>query len=371
MNKIGILTFHITENYGAMLQAFALLTVINRNGGDAVIINYPLKSNKIPFFKFISHQIWMIVRFFLGNRIRKKRAIQFRENYLKLKGIPLVRDIVNDKNVKALEKYVVGSDQVWNMSITEDSAYRLDFVDAKKGKYSYAASIGSVSFNDNQKKIFKKSLSTFRAVSLRESSSIPMLKDLNIDSVSVLDPTLLLNKEDWINELSLSCTSKRKYLFCYVLPGNATNRFTINLAKKIAKEKGWGIVIIGAREYMSLFSSIYCTTAGPKEFVEYVYNAEFVVTNSFHGTCFSINFGKNFYSVISSKSKRSNRTKDLLSSLGLENCCVSDINDNLENISNVTFDYPYQKLAELRNLSIDFVKRIVEDRYFDKMSPFI
>lgn len=361
MNKIGILTFHITENYGAMLQAFALLTVINKNGGDAVIINYPLKSKEMSISKIISHNIWMIVRFFFGNKIRQKKAIQFRENFLNLKGVPLVRDIFNDKNVKTLEKYVVGSDQVWNLSITEDPAYRLDFVDKNKKKYSYAASIGSVSFNDNQKKIFKKSLSSFNAISLRESSSIPMLKELNIDCVSVLDPTLLLSKEDWIEELSLSCSLKNKYLFCYVLPGNKTNKFTIDLAKKIAKEKGWDVVILGEREYMRLFSNIYCTTAGPKEFVEYVYNAEFVVTNSFHGTCFSINFEKNFYSIISSNSKRSNRTKDLLSSLGLEHRCISDVNEPLKNINDVSFDCSYQKLMKLRKLSMDFIKRIVVD----------
>lgn len=364
MNKIGIVTFHLSENYGAMLQACALRNVFVKNGAETHIVNYRSSLENSKFPKNIVHCLWNLVRNCLGHKKRVAKAEKFRSIYMGLNESQVFSSIGEIPNIDSYNKFVVGSDQVWNYRITLDPVYRLSFAKKTQKKYSYAASIGANDFEGDSKKMFEESLRTFSGVSVREYSAVDALSKIGIKAEHVLDPTLLLNADEWKEILHLSAMNKdnKKYVFCYVLPGNPTSRTTVLLAKSFAKQNKLDLIVVGEREYMKLLSSNYRNDVGVDEFVELVKDSEMVVTNSFHGTCFSLIFHKSFLTTIASNISRNNRIVELLSGLNLKKQLV-DINE----YGNIEYDFPKidyseidQKLTLFHRKSISYIKKIID-----------
>ena len=364
-NEIGILTFFRSENYGAVLQSFALRYSIQKKGGKAQLINYKIRYSKIPKLRKFIHLLWLYACVFWGRRRRINRINKFIVEYIGVDGKEY-SSLYSIPEIKRYKKLIVGSDQVWNTDISNDACLRLDFACPGQEKYSYAASFGKSSLDENEKVMFKKSLSDFNAISVRELTAKKIVNDLGYKAECVLDPTLLLSGEEWKGVIENSSSVKHindKYVFCYLLQGNNLNKTIISKAKSYAKKRNLKLVVVGQRDYYSLKfwdSTKYDNTSGPIEFLQYLYFAQCVFTNSFHGTCFSIIFQKQFYTFLKEGNERNSRILDLLSLLGLEGRCVYG---NMIDPAPIDYGHVSKNLERQKAVSLLFLSRIISGHF--------
>lgn len=360
MKKLGIYTLINSENYGALLQSAALLHTCETLGYEVSCIathkgrNYSVKH-------FI-HKVYQHSRLLFGYSIRLNRTRLFSKRYLNIDSCLDIKTI-NDK----YDKFIVGSDQVWNPSIVGKSTdFLLSHITENSKKISYAASFGVTEFPDFHRETYRKYITLIPHISVREKTGIDILNKWGINNAHVcVDPTLLLTKYNWMELLDIEIESKSSnYILCYLMAGNPSNSHIVKYAKSLAKKLHKSVKIIGEREYKRMMSSRYITTAGPKEFVNYVANADIVLTNSFHGTCFSLLFEKQFKSFIWIQPGRENRNSRILSLLEL-----LDISNNVVEVtersntssidSNFHTNYMAvnKKLEEEREKSLTFIKK--------------
>lgn len=329
LKKVGILTFHTALNYGAVLQTYALQQFLLGLNINNQIINYRcefIDNNYKPFFISDGKIINAVVRGVLFGRtiqLKRRKFNEFVEKYLNL-----TQPYYSSEEIeKVRDKYwffISGSDQVWSpIAAGFDPVYFLPFAkDAQK--YSYAASIGTNNLTDQQLNEYRKRLKGFRFLSVREDSARKLLAVLE-DGREVfvhVDPTLLLKREKW-NQL------------CGEIPNNIPNNYLllfnvekpimdVAFAKKIAKERGLCVVYINERTVKKDKDIIYLEGLSPDVFLSLFAKAKIVVTNSFHGTVFSVIFQKEFYVEIENKKQRNVRIEDLLKELKIYK---ADINE--------------------------------------------
>jgi hypothetical protein len=356
--KIGIITILKVNNYGAELQAYALQKKLQNLGYNAEIIDYLFykhpkhrKTKKsrpvipLDFIKSIKEFVYpimaSIIRIFNYN-VEKKRNRKFElfhTQYTRLsKEFRTIEDLENypfDYDV-----YIVGSDQVWNpYSNSSVLPYFLHFAPSDKIKLSYASSFGVSKLPDNIKNIYAYYLDRFDFLSVRENIGMEIIQSLIKKEVQhVLDPTLLLTKEDWRN-IAVTPPENTPYILLYEL---SPMPYIKDLAIQIQQQTGWNII----RVYKD---------AGPLEFIGLFFNAHFVITNSFHGTAFAINFQKPFYSVISSAKNNNSRLVSILKILHLENRLLR-VEQNFPNFD-LTIDWEdvNEILDKERTKSITFI----------------
>ncbi len=339
MNKIGIITFHRAINYGAVLQTYALQTAISKAGRNCEIIDYRndflegLHNPKnIKKYKSFLHFTYAVVK----NRVKKdnrKNFELFREKYLKISTC-----IYNKKNIansnSQYNLFITGSDQVWNRNCSNfDDTYFLDFVNSENSKYSYAASIGVNIASDEERLLYKKMLDGYKLIYVRENQAKLELKSIGIESEVTLDPTLLLNKSEWLKlaHKPNKFKSKNKYLLVYVIVETPS---IFKLAKEIAEQRGLEVVYIN--EMLFRKSGITnLSYATPNEWLWMFANAEFIVTNSFHGTAFSVNFEKQFIvEPLPVKTNVNSRIYDFLDLINLSDRIVGNQNFSKDAIIN-------------------------------------
>lgn len=350
MKKIGILTFNRAVNYGAVLQAYALKFACNKYS-ETEIINY--KNEKIENFYSLSSKnpLKTISRKIMFAK-RNKKFFDFIDS----NATTTKYDKENFGTIEnSFDKIIVGSDQVWNLDCSgNDYTYLLKGVPNNIKKYSYAASFGASYLPEEQLPAFEKSLPEFRKISVREETGKKILKEqLDLDSEVVLDPTLLLDREEWRQGLNFNKIDK-KYILTYFMDSDQELK---EIAECVSKATGMPIFNL-ARLTTDFFGNKVIKKAGPKEWVEYFYNAEFVVTSSFHGTAFAINFGKQFYTY--AKNNRSSRIVDLLKTLGIENRRISDANE-VDLNQKINYDDVNIKLNEEKKKSYEFIESIIND----------
>lgn len=359
MKKIGIITFHTALNYGAVLQAYALQNFLKDNNIDNEIIDY--RSEYIercykPFFVSNGKYISSIARGLLfGNVIRKKREVftKFVTNKLELgEKIESQKDLGKIDNKYAC--FITGSDQVWSpISAGFDPIYFLPGVSESK-KFSYAASIGLNKVSPDIEKEMEKRLKEYKVISVREDSAKKMLEKLNItEDIRVhIDPTLLLSKEKW-EKLDIKRVVKEKYVLIFNVEKPIND---VEFAKKIAKERNLKVVYINDRTLKQEKEILYFKALSPEKFLSLFYYAENVVTNSFHGTVFSIIFQKDFYVELNNRAQKNIRVEGLLRKLDIKN---RDI-DSGENFEKIDWKKTETELKAERNNSLDYFKEIVE-----------
>ena len=292
---IGILTFHDTTNYGALLQAYALQqTIIKKFRCDCEIINYTcsnIKQRELPLRPKCTLNIKSFLIDYLEyrGRLKKKNNMRSFEKQL-IKSEVLSR---NDlfKVVDKYDKVFVGSDIVWEPDVTDnDLSYFLDFVPIGK-RYSYAASFGNAYINDYIKDTCGELLSGFNNISVREKSGISLVKQVSNQAASlVLDPTLLIEANDWYHLISFKPKTNR-YLLLYFLDDKG---ILLNVAKELSKKWGYTIVLIhsGIRPIKHVLNIRNCSV---EEFLGWFRNASIILTSSYHGLAFALNFGIEFY----------------------------------------------------------------------------
>lgn len=316
MKKVGILTFHGADNSGAVLQAYALSRFIKDElKTDCEILDYKcaeVEKTKSAKNGNMVEKILMKVYY----AIKRKGFDSFRNEHFSLSGSQYTRDNIEESN-NVYNTFITGSDQVWNTGCSgNDYTYFLDFVNGDHRKISYAASVGNMEYNEEEQNQIYQLLIGFDAVSVRESSAIVKI-GLGDDIPVLPDPVFLLGKKKWV-EIAAQI-HKKKYVLVYLIPEDV---HVMKAAEKYAREHNFDIVTNKRNIHFILKNSPDC-------FLGWIANAEAVFTNSFHGTAFSIIFGKILGADIELKNGQVNkRIKELLSDAGLEKCVISD--DSLE-----------------------------------------
>lgn len=357
--KIGVLTFHKVINYGAALQAYALASRIKLEGYNCEIIDYRNKIledkntlRKFSKIKSISRILYDIFElpFWV---IRKKRF----EKFMGLVPHSHRTNSIDDKFSESYYKLFVGSDQVWNYKITGfDKNYLFCNLSDNKKKNSYAASFGVENIPSELVEEYRVNLSKFNNIAVREKTGVDLINKICEEEViEVVDPTLLLTKEQW-QSLTSKRLIKEDYILIYQL---AYSENLIRFAKQLAAETRMKIVTINGNPRQPI-NAQYILTAGPIEWLNLMENAKYVVTNSFHGVAFSINLNKEFFvDLLDEKFGVNSRINNILSSFKLENRKIKS-NRSLTQFEKIDFKDVNRKLDELRNLSVNYLRKSLD-----------
>ena len=279
--KLGIITWHDHNNPGGSLQAFALLTAINNLGYSARIINYH-QTHRSQFKRCIK---WFIST--LTSNLPHKYYYPYEEFYGKY--YKLTKEYLPNTIGGKLEKFdciISGSDQIWAPNVF-DPNYMLECYHGKK--ISYAASIGLNYIPDNLVEKYTELLSDYTAISVRESIGVELIKTrCGLKSKVVLDPTLLLETKDYRKMQKPYYNIKKPYVFCYFLNENNDYESVVN---NCAESKGFHVCGISKdisnSEWINILDKV-----GPCEFLWLIDNASIVLTDSYHGSIFSLLFSK-------------------------------------------------------------------------------
>lgn len=327
MKKVAIITYHKVYNCGSSLQAYATLQTFLKLGIDATIINYvPGRFKRYGSFRqtfaekrFFSNTLKALVMTLLSYKSRKKQKEQFDkfDKYLNL------NEEVYDETLTAIpefDMYFTGSDQVWNDYFDGfEKAYFLDFVKEGKPCYAYSASFGKSQFNNEEKKELSQLLAKYSKISVREKSGKQILDEIGIKSDQLLDPIYVLSREEW-SEIAES-TIDGEYILIYQISYKSN---CIDYAKHLSANLG-GLPIYfieyERRPHRSDVNYFFAPTVN--QFLGLIKNATYMVTDSFHGTSFSLKFNRTFFAVMPPAFP--GRLKSILELLGLQNRIVSSV----------------------------------------------
>lgn len=361
--KIAIITLHRVINYGSLFQAYATQKILENLGHDVEIIDYIPEqcTNKAVFFSypdfrkqdFFHKYSYLLFKPFLIY-FRKLGFDRFIHKHIKLtkNKYVLARALMNTPPVADI--YITGSDQVWNCYYNQgvDKGFFLDFAPDECAKIAFASSFGQETLTRDEYQEIKPMIDKYKAISVREDTALKVLEELDFHTgICIIDPTLQISKEHWFN-LASKRLVKKKYLILMLLY-NEDNGAT-KYAEQIGAEKGLVVVKISWEIKKPHGIDILKTHRSPQDFLSLFYYAEYVVTNSFHGLSFAMNFNKQFIMV--RRNQFNNRIESLLRLVGLENR-IMDKELNWS-VVNEYIDYqPINKIiADERTKAVDFLK---------------
>lgn len=322
MKKVNIITIHFGTNHGSVLQAYALSSYLKSIGCDAKIIDYVPERykmwNSLVLRKRAQYPMPILMAYYPIFVLKSLRVRNLFDRFVKHNLNLTNRYNDNEelkKNPPKADVYVCGSDQVWNNDYngSEDFSYFLDFIPKNGKRVAYAASFGKENIS-NQKYIdkIKFLLGFFDNISVREKDALDILEKMEIPSIHVVDPVFLLSKEQWFS-FATPIRVKERYTLVYVMDG--LYQELLEYAQKIKEQTGNKIYVVSFNKIKdNRIDKCYYLT-NPKDFVGLVHNADTVVTNSFHGTAFSILFQKKFLTI--GKEKYNSRMLSLLNKMSL------------------------------------------------------
>ena len=333
--KVGILTFHDAHNYGAVLQAYALKKYIKNLGYDAKVINYHHYTIPDGYPREANIERWEKFNPFI------QELIDYDEN---------VYTSEEDLEKLDIDYWICGSDQIWNTEITcgFNKGFFLDFKSNGK-KISYAVSMGISELPKEQEAKFKESLNKIDCISVREETLKRYAeKFTNKKITQTLDPTFLLDPKDYMDLIGEN--KYGKYILIYSL---VEDKRLAQVAQKIAKEKNLKIIELNDKIKSNYFcDQISC--ASPEEFLTLIKNAEVVVSNSLHGTIFSIIFEKDFY-TITRLQDRNARIGSILNIVEMKDRLIGNI-EEMNNVRGQDYEKAYKKLEIEKEKSKEFLK---------------
>lgn len=369
MKKIGIMTFHRSENYGSVLQAYALAKAVDKISGDntAQIIDYSNPHQRELYSIFLKNNslknIVKNIRAALNYSQLKRRKNNF--NHFINDVLPVSKEKYynsNDlkKHKENYDKIICGSDQIWNPQSVDFSMsfFAVDF-DCKK--YAYAPSIRNAQAKDfeNYSEEVSKSLDDFERLSLREKESIPVLQQLTNKKIEcVCDPTLLLNRDDF-DEICSDNKISGDYIFYYSIDYNAES---VEMVKYIADKLNMPVYIIFStnKTYNVYFKGFHLSKANaPGDFISLVKNAKLVLSTSFHGAAFSVIYRKNFF-ALKANGYKDYRIADILHEIGLQSRYI-DIDDMKKINLEEDVEYDENAIKKMREKSINYLEECLND----------
>lgn len=350
--KIGILTFNYAQNYGAVLQCYALFKSLVKYFPDADVSVVDYRNQKIvrdyALFPLKNKSLYRKLRSLIGSFLYLPQRLKCKESFK-----TFVRKNLNigSSSLSDYDAIFYGSDQIWNPDITggTDKVY---FGDGFCGtKIAYAASDGNkLELTDEIKNLLEK----FSSVTLREKSSIKKFEFLNADIKSVCDPVFLLSKDEWI---SAAVRPKEKnYIFAYKVGENlAFDDEAEELGKRLDKKV---IQAVYVKPLRKIFYKNQKLVQGisPLEFAGFIASADFVITTSFHGTALSVIFEKPFYALkIGSYSER---ITDLLEEAGLENQYMESLPEKIQ--SDIYSAEVKERISAFKKTGTDFISECAQ-----------
>lgn len=373
LKKVGIITLHRVRNYGSVLQTYALCETLKKYGVEPIVIDYIPKRFRLRTDLFYVRKDRYTDRNGRENKLKKHilsvasifpryyyytRFSQFVNKYIKLseKQYFSYNDLKMDTNLN-YDIYMNGSDQVWNMAWENgvDPTFFLDFTPFGKKRYAYAASFSKPQLSQDEFYAIMPLLQKYQYISVREKSGIDILKAMGIKNAEfVLDPTFLLTKQQWSNIASKRLI-KEPYVLIYQLNADLN---LVPLAKNIAMKRKLKVVDFSRSlkakdgvDYVLGFKT-------PQDFLSAAMYADYIVTDSFHGTAFSINFNKEFLSIRYSYPER---VKSLLELVELNDRFVDKDCDNEPNgLQLINYTEINSKIEVMRKVSFDFLEKIVK-----------
>lgn len=366
--RTATITFHAPNNNGSFYQAYALQKVLtNILGIENEIIDY---QSKKQIYQYSVFRPIRSIRDIVKNAVsllhyrpikrHNQRFEKAREQYLKM----TKRCSTVEETVKVANEYdavIAGSDQIWNTSAPDFSeAYVLPGVTPRK--IAYSISFGSFSKESNLQR-YGKEIDDFYRISVREECARKHLEKHISKAVDVtIDPTLLLDKEDYLGFINAEPIIEGEYIFFYSI---SYPDEVMRTAKQIADRMGLSIITI-----FTSFHTITCEKhgikvlydAGPQEFLNLMQNAKFVLTNSFHGTAFSIVFHKPFFHIcktINGNLQRDDRIDSIIDVLGIQDCNIG-INTQAVKAPAVDWEEIDRKRHAMRDQSLSFLRDALE-----------
>ena len=336
MKKAAVITLHYVDNFGSVLQTLATQRVLERLGIDSEVIDYTRANNKYDylleetkqryaargdiFSRFPFRQL-LTLRWSAKYKARKALFDAFRSRYLSLtREYEDLDDLMRDP--PKADFYITGSDQTWNGQYNGGvlPEYFLAFAPEGKTRFALSASFGKTDFTDDEIAEMKPYLHAYKGISVRESSGLSVLARAGYsDALHVLD----LSAKEWDETLGIGGEDEKKYILLYQLNANAKMEA---FAKKLAADEEMEVRIIsGAYRKAPFANAKLFAGVRPEEFVRCVRNASHVVTDSFHGTAFSLNYGRDVY--VFSPPKFSTRLLSILSLVGEEGRIADEKSD--------------------------------------------
>jgi hypothetical protein len=291
MKKIGIVTWHYNPNYGGLLQAYALQETIKKIGYKPEFINYrhDLNTFKKRLIRRIKDIYMMLFRHEIYSGRRKK--LKFVKNNLSVSPPCYSYDNLKENANKIYNAGVCGSDQIWSNNNGVNTFYYLEFLNQEK-RISYAPSIGYNFIPDSIQGQFKEYVQSIKHLSIREEKGAEIIKSITgRDAKVVLDPSLLLTKTEWLKVIKGKerVSPTEKYILLYILGDNEEQ---VKYAKQLSRSTGYKLIALETK--YGKIKDLEVINGDPFDFVELVNNASYVLTDSFHGVAFSINFEKQF-----------------------------------------------------------------------------
>ena len=386
--KVALVTCYFQKNYGSQLQAYATQLFFDKINvpNETIRIDGLQKEIRHAKYKYFLSRLWDI------NTIQDKFSTVKKIWALKCKGEEFKKkmstrnkmfesfsqtmfhlsptykskkDLIN--NVYSYKAFIVGSDQLWLPSNIEADYYTLNFVPHNIPKISLATSFGVSKLPIAQSKKAIVFLKKLDFCSVRETSGKEIIKKLvGRDVPVVCDPTILFTAQEWNQIISQNRIYNKPYIFCYFLGNNPKQR---DLVKKFQKETGYPIIQLQhCDEYIKTdenFADFTPYNIGPLEFIQLIRDAEYVFTDSFHGSVFSLLFKKRFFTFKryhnDSTTSTNGRIYSLLSSVNLEERLIKEY-ENFDQVINkdINYDQVDTKLDELRKFTTNFIKEALD-----------
>lgn len=326
--KIRIITIHCIPNFGSVFQAYALCHYLQNNGyEDVSVIDYiPSYFNRVT----LRSRLGRLLNF-KAYKTRTEKFRKFIETH-----IPLTeKTYYSLDELKSLDGeadvFIAGGDQLWNVyhDCGNDDAYKLTFTGGKK--ISYATSLGQTDFTDEQLTDLADKLRNFSAVSVRERSSVPMLAKKGIDAMQCVDPVYLLDRS--VYDKFCKPVNQLKYMLVYLV----TPSELLEKCIKILSEKYGLRVILCSGFSRKCTCDLFLKDLGPEEILNYINNAEIVLSSSFHATSFSLIFQKQFFTILPD-AHTNERITDLLKNRNLSDRIIT-VSSDLDTALDRKIDY--------------------------------
>lgn len=364
MKKVGIVSCYFKDNYGSMLQAYATKRILDNNNipNETIAIgnNKDFKNGKLKYyitqifnFSFIKTKFGMI-KFKMDKilnkelkhnvAIRTKKYKEFRKEFNMSESTTTYKELT-DLCQKKYSDVIVGSDQLWLPVNVVADYYTLNWVPDNINKVSYATSFGVSTIPEKYRPLYKSFLNRINHLSVREDTGVKLVKELsNKDAKLVCDPTLLLTRKEWEEVATPGRIIKDKYILCYFLGKNIEHR---KFAERLKKETGYKIVSLNHADEYVKYSDVYADITpydiGPKEWINLIKNAEYVCTDSFHGTVFSLLFNKEFFDFrrynVKNKNSTNSRIDSLLKIVGINSERILSGAENIEDVLKYKIDF--------------------------------
>lgn len=368
--RLALISFHNAANYGASMQAYALQRFLSDKGYDCEYINYVNDTRKHMYsMSFLvmdslrKKKIGAAIKYAIGSpflNIRKARFKRFYTKYLKqTKKVYTTSQEASELN-DLYDFFIIGSDQVWALENNGgDMAFFLDFVADNRKKISYSSSFGLAEIDDKYREQYTKCLSSFHSLAVRETIGQRIIKELTgREATLVVDPVFLLSKQQWEDIMPRRKLNER-FVFSYT-----------NTDCQISDFLSTGYPMEGRKHYILSSHTRpgdfinknvrvkYCMP--PQEFLRVIYDAELVVTASFHCLALSILFNKPFVVLLMGDKGKDERLVNLLTQLGLKNRIWSPSMTVNDIKAPIDYEQVNKKLDQLKLHSLDYLKNALK-----------